>query len=62
MEDNAVSAKFTVLALRAEDVPACAHFCREVLELSLLPHHGQRPHFDVNGVYLTILKGRPTPA
>jgi catechol-2,3-dioxygenase len=57
-----LSAKFSVIALWAEDVPACAQFYREVLGLSLLPHHGERPHFEVNGVYLTILKGVPTPA
>ena len=57
-----MSPKFAVIAVWAEDVTACAHFYREVLELNPLPHHGERPHFDVNGVYLTILKGVPTPA
>ena len=57
-----MSTKFAVIALWAEDVPACAHFYREVLGLDLLPHHGGRPHFKVEGVYLTILQGRPAPA
>jgi catechol-2,3-dioxygenase len=57
-----MSANFAFIALWAEDVPACAHFYRDVLDLALLPHHGGRPHFDVDGVYLTILKGAPTPA
>ena len=57
-----MSAKFAVIALWAEDVPACAHFYRDVLGLALLPHHGGRAHFDVDGIYLTILKGAPTPA
>jgi len=57
-----MSIKFSVITLWAEDVPANAHFYRDVLGLGLLPHHGERPHFDVNGIYLTILKGKPTPA
>jgi len=57
-----MSIKFSVIALWAEDVPASAHFYRDVLGLTLLPHAGGRPHFDVNGIYLTILKGVPTPA
>jgi catechol 2,3-dioxygenase-like lactoylglutathione lyase family enzyme len=54
--------KFAVITLWAEDVPACAHFYRDVLRLSLLPHHGGMPYFEVNGVYLIIPKGTPTPA
>ena len=57
-----MSIKFSVITLWAEDVPASAHFYRDVLGIALLPHPGERPHFDVNGVYLTILKGKPTPA
>ncbi len=54
--------KLAVVSIWAEDVPAAAYFYRDVLELRLLNHHGDRPHFDLDGVYLTILKGRPTPA
>ena len=62
LEDLIMSAKFAVVSLWAEDVSAAADFYSEVLGLNRLPHHGERPHFDVNGVYLTILKGVPTPA
>lgn len=53
--------RLAVVSLWAEDVPATAHFYRDVIGLRLLPHHhGDRPHFDV--AYLTLLKGCPTPA
>jgi len=51
-----------VVSLWAEDVSIVAHFYRSVIGLRLLPHHGDRPHFDLDGVYLVILKGRPMPA
>jgi catechol 2,3-dioxygenase-like lactoylglutathione lyase family enzyme len=54
--------QLSVVSLLAEDVPAATHFYRDVLGLNLLPHHGQRPHFDLGGIFLTILKGHPTPA
>ncbi|HLF27192.1 MAG TPA: VOC family protein [Anaerolineae bacterium] len=54
--------RLAVVSLWAEDVPATAHFYRDVLGLRLLPHHGDRPHFDLGGIYLAILKGRPRPA
>ena len=54
--------KLAVVSLWAEDVPAVAHFYRDVIGLRLLPQHGNRPHFDLGGVYLAILKGRPVPA
>ncbi len=58
-----MNTRLAVVSLWAEDVPTTAHFYRDVIGLRLLPHHhGDRPHFDVGGVYLTILKGRPTPA
>ncbi len=57
-----MSIKFAVIALWAEDITASAHFYRDVLGLTLLSHAGERPHFEVNGIYLTILKGAPTPA
>ncbi len=56
-----MSTKFAVISLWAEDVPACTHFYRETLGLRYLPGHADRPHFDVQGIYLTILKGRPSP-
>jgi catechol 2,3-dioxygenase-like lactoylglutathione lyase family enzyme len=49
-----------VIGLRAEDVPACAHFYRDVIGLPVLSHYtGDRPHFDLGGPILTILPGRP---
>jgi len=54
--------KLAVVSLWAEDVPAVAHFYRAVIGLCLLPHHDDRPHFDLGGVYLAILKGRPVRA
>ena len=57
--------RIAVVSLWAEDVPAAAHFYRDAIGLQLLPdhsHHGGRPHFDVGGAYLTILKGKPIPA
>jgi catechol 2,3-dioxygenase-like lactoylglutathione lyase family enzyme len=58
-----MSIKFAVISIWAEDEPACAHFYRDVLGLTLMPHpQGGRPHFTVDGVYLTILKGKPVPA
>ncbi len=57
-----MSTKLAVIAIWAEDVAANVHFYRDVLELDLLPHHGSRPHFQVDGIYLTMLKGTPAPA
>lgn len=55
--------RIAVVSLWAEDVGPTAHFYRDVVGLSLLPHHqGERPHFDLDGSYLTLLKGRPVPA
>ena len=53
-----------VISLWAEDVPAAVHFYRDVVGLQLLPSHahGRRPHFDLDGTYLTILQGKPVPA
>lgn len=55
--------RVVVISLWAEDVPATAHFYKDVLGLELLSHHhGDRPHFKVGETYLTILKGKPIPA
>jgi len=50
-----------VISLWAEDVATTAHFYRDVLGLRLIDQHGDRPHFDLGGIYLVILKGRPVP-
>jgi catechol 2,3-dioxygenase-like lactoylglutathione lyase family enzyme len=54
--------QIAVVSIWAEDVPTAVHFYRDVIGLRLLPHHGERPHFDLGGSYLTILKGCPVPA
>jgi catechol 2,3-dioxygenase-like lactoylglutathione lyase family enzyme len=52
--------RIAVVSLWAEDVPAAAHFYRDAIGLPLLTHHtGDRPHFALNGTYLTIIRGRP---
>lgn len=51
-----------VISLWAEDVHATANFYHEVLGLRTAPHHGHYPHFNLGGVNLVILKGRPCPA
>jgi catechol 2,3-dioxygenase-like lactoylglutathione lyase family enzyme len=57
--------RIAVISLWAEDVAAAARFYRDVLKLPPLLHHpphGERPHFDLGGTYLTILQGKPIPA
>ncbi len=54
--------RLAVISLWAEDVPRTAHFYRDILGLTLVPHHGDRPHFDLGGVSLVILRGKPVPA
>ncbi len=55
--------RIAVISLWAEDVPTAAHFYRDVIGLRLLAHHShERPHFDLGGAYLVILKGRPQSA
>ena len=54
--------KLYVITLWAEDVARTAHFYRDVIGLPLAvvaAQHGH-PHFDLGGVYLTILKGKPS--
>jgi len=51
-----------VVSLYAQDIPAVAHFYRDVIGLPLVAHHSQRPHFDLGGAYLVILQGQPPQA
>ncbi len=54
--------RIAVVSLRSEDVPASVHFYRDVIGLPFQAHiAGDRPHFDLGGTYLTILRGRPAP-
>jgi predicted enzyme related to lactoylglutathione lyase len=57
-----MNVKLLVVTLWADDVPALVHFYRDVIGLPLMVDHGDRPHFDLDGVYLTIIKGIPSPA
>jgi catechol 2,3-dioxygenase-like lactoylglutathione lyase family enzyme len=59
--------RVAVVSLWAEDVATAAHFYQNVIGLRLLPHllqrdQHKRPHFDLSGTYLIILKGKPVPA
>jgi predicted enzyme related to lactoylglutathione lyase len=52
--------RIAVVSLWAEDVASVAHFYRDVVGLPLRSHSGQdRPHFDLGGTILTILRGCP---
>jgi catechol 2,3-dioxygenase-like lactoylglutathione lyase family enzyme len=54
--------RIAVVSLQAENVPETVHFYRDVLGLRLDPQHGSaRPHFDVGGVILTVIPGKPQP-
>ncbi len=57
-----MSTKFAVVSVWAHDVAANVHFYRDVLGLELVLYHDSRPHFKVDGIYLTMLKGTPAPA
>ncbi len=46
-----MNATLAVVTLWAEDVAQTAHFYRDVIGLRMLPHHGDRPHFDLR-IYL----------
>ncbi len=50
-------------SLWAAEVSTAAHFYRDIVGLSFMLHHDQRPAFDLgNGSCLVILKGQPVPA
>jgi catechol 2,3-dioxygenase-like lactoylglutathione lyase family enzyme len=51
--------KLKVVSLWAEDIPKTAHFYRDVIGLRLMPHHGDRPHFDLSDQYMVLVKGKP---
>jgi catechol 2,3-dioxygenase-like lactoylglutathione lyase family enzyme len=57
--DIRMDPKLVVVSIWAQDVPGAVHFYRDILDMRLMPHHGQQPHFDLGGVYLTIVKGQP---
>ncbi|MGD8814609.1 MAG: VOC family protein [Anaerolineales bacterium] len=52
-----------VFSLWAEKVVTVAHFYRDIVRLSLLPHHDHQPAFVLgHGSYLVINRGQPVPA
>ena len=52
-----------VISLLAPDVPTAAHFYRDVVGLHLLPHHDDRPAFDLGGgAHLVIVQGQSAPS
>ena len=54
--------RIAVVSLWAEDVEAEAEFYRNLLGLKALKQRRGRQHFDVGGVTLTIVRGRPLDA
>lgn len=52
--------KLNVVSLWAEDLSETAHFYRDVIGLRLMPHHADRPHFDLGDIYLVLVQGKPT--
>jgi catechol-2,3-dioxygenase len=57
-----MDAQLAVISLWAEDVFKTARFYHDVIGLQHAKQHGHNPHFDLDGAYLVILKGRPQPA
>ena len=52
--------RIAVISLRAEDVPSSAHFYQEAVGLPLRADSTRdHPHFDLGGIILTIVHGRP---
>jgi catechol-2,3-dioxygenase len=47
-----------VVSLQVGDIAQAAHFYRDVVGLPMVEHHGARPHFDLGGSYLVLLKGQ----
>jgi catechol 2,3-dioxygenase-like lactoylglutathione lyase family enzyme len=52
--------RLAVVSLRAAELIPSVHFYRDVVGLSLLPHHDHRPAFELgNGCFLVIIQGEP---
>jgi catechol 2,3-dioxygenase-like lactoylglutathione lyase family enzyme len=58
---SALASPIAVVSIWAPDEWKAAHFYRDVLGLRLMPVH-DRPHLDLGGTYLTIIRGEPRPA
>ena len=48
--------RLVVISLPTENLSRSVHFYRDVLGLTLVTHHGDRPHFDLEGCYLVLLE------
>jgi catechol 2,3-dioxygenase-like lactoylglutathione lyase family enzyme len=57
-----MSTRIAVVGLWAEDMAAAVHFYRDVIGLRTVKQRHKRPHFDLGGVRLVLLEGRPTAA
>ena len=54
--------RLAVVRLLVEDLPAAISFYRDVIGLSLLPHHQPHPAFELeNGVFLVLVEGHSNP-
>jgi catechol-2,3-dioxygenase len=57
------SPRLAVVSLLVEDLHAAVGFYRDVIGLSLLPHHPPHPAFELaNDVFLVLVQGHPNPA
>ena len=54
-----VDAKLHVVSLWAEDLHQTTRFYQNVIGLRLMPHHGDRPHFDLGDAYMVLVEGKP---
>ena len=53
--------RLAIVGIPAEDVPTAVHFYLDVIGLPLLPHHHERPAFDLGkDTYLVIVKSQHT--
>lgn len=57
-----MNTRIAVVGLWAEDVATAAHFYRDVIGLRVVKQRHKRPHFDVGGMHLVLLQGKPVPA
>jgi catechol-2,3-dioxygenase len=57
-----MNTRIAVVSLWAPDVVAAAHFYREVVGLRAVKQRHKRPHFNLGGTHLVLLKGRPVAA
>jgi catechol-2,3-dioxygenase len=55
--------RLAIVGIPAGDLSAALHFYLDIIGLPLLPHHHERPAFDLgNDTYLVLVKGQQPPA